>query len=469
MASSSAKCTPVKVVRHCLTCNSQAQGHLRNLRNVAMRNIMFKKYFEVLDLECDLQELSNDKFVICEVCIKHLEKVFTMKNVLKENLADNTERKKRMIVHSVSPLVKKFVKNRLTPVKPRKSVKQLFKINTGKEYPLETVSFKAPAEKIVTSDHLYSTPVYNNSQAEHTYAAKSLSNKSPDNLNFYHSHKKNVLCPLLISKESEELLKQTVDNMSRGIISAEEMLEAIVNIPLVFEKLWQVILLKISVEMDQLCSLRQPSVLRSKVTDIKPETFFQDILLEMHERCPRALDFLMFMACPVHLKMPEESYIIQAMYAMAMYSRNCQLIAFQKCVAASCIRYNAGNGLLGLMHTMGLSIPERTKLTLLDELGKVNGKEVLAALNQGKTLKITVDNIDGRIKANQVRLESGNKDFHYTHWSVIIDRFNPRDLKHLSLEPKALPIGGCDPMTFFLSKEEHASLSVTPGWFRRFS
>lgn len=121
--------TPVKVVRHCLTCDSQAQGHLRNLRNVAMRNIMFKEYFSVL--ECDIQELSNDRFVMCEVCMKNLEKVYTMKTVLKKNLADNKliqERRKRMIVHSVSPAVKKFVQNRLTPIKPRKSMKQLTSI-----------------------------------------------------------------------------------------------------------------------------------------------------------------------------------------------------------------------------------------------------------------------------------------------------------------------------------------------------
>ncbi|XP_052809628.1 uncharacterized protein LOC128238094 [Mya arenaria] len=456
---------PVKVVRHCLTCNSQAQGHLRNLRNVAMRNIMFKEHFEVL--ECDLQELSNDRFVMCEACMKNLEKVFTIKTVLKKNLADNKliqERRKRMILHSVSPVVKKFVRNRLTPVKPRKSVKQMLKINTEKECPLETVSLEAPSEQNATSDHLYSAPINTTSQAEHTYAANNLRDKSPGNLNPYHSHKKNVLCPLLISKGSKELLEQAVNNMSQGIISAEEMLEAIVSIPLVFERLWQIIVLKISVEMDQICSLKQPSVLRSKVTDIKVETFFRDILLEMHERCPRALDFLMFMACPVQLKMPEESYVIQAMYVMAMYSRNCQLIAFQKCVAASCIRYNAGNGLLGLMHTMGLSVPEQTKLTLLDELGKINGKEVIAVLNQGETLKITVDNIDGRIKANQVRLDGGNRDFHYTHWSVIIDRFHPRDLQDPSIEPKAVSAGGPDPKTFFLSKEEHASLRKCYSW-----
>ncbi|WAR09365.1 LOW QUALITY PROTEIN: hypothetical protein MAR_019323, partial [Mya arenaria] len=207
--------------------------------------------------------------------------------------------------------------------------------------------------------------------------------------------------------------------------------------------------------MDQICSLKQPSVLRSKLTDLKAETFFRDILLEMHERCPRALDFLMFMACPVQLKMLEESYVIQAMYAMAMYSRNCQLIAFQNVLLPH---------LLGQMHTMGLSVPEQTKLTLLDELGKINGKEVIAVLNQGKTLKITVDNIDGRIKANQVRLDGGNRDFHYTHWSVIIDRFHPRDLQDPSIEPKAVSAGGPDPKTLLFSKEEHASLRKCYSW-----
>jgi hypothetical protein len=46
----------------------------------------------------------------------------------------------------------------------------------------------------------------------------------------------------------------------------------------------------------------------------------------------------------------------------------------------------------------------------LEELGKVNGKEVLAALNQGKTLKITIANIDGRIKANRVIIKIFKKN-----------------------------------------------------------
>lgn len=34
--------------------------------------------------------------------------------------------------------------------------------------------------------------------------------------------------------------------------------------------------------------------------------------------------------------------------------------------------------------------------------GLINGKGVCAALTNGRTIKVTVDNIDGRIKANQV-------------------------------------------------------------------
>ncbi|KAH3886987.1 hypothetical protein DPMN_011000 [Dreissena polymorpha] len=41
-----------------------------------------------------------------------------------------------------------------------------------------------------------------------------------------------------------------------------------------------------------------------------------------------------------------EKHGIAAMYALGMYLRNNHMIAFQKAVAASCIRYNAGNGLM---------------------------------------------------------------------------------------------------------------------------
>ena len=40
---------------------------------------------------------------------------------------------------------------------------------------------------------------------------------------------------------------------------------------------------------------------------------------------------------------------------------------------------------------------------MLDDLGQINGRDVVSALANGKTIKITVDNIDGHIKAYQIR------------------------------------------------------------------
>lgn len=39
---------------------------------------------------------------------------------------------------------------------------------------------------------------------------------------------------------------------------------------------------------------------------------------------------------------------------------------------------------------------------MLSDIGLINGKGVCAALTNGRTIKVTVDNIDGRIKANKV-------------------------------------------------------------------
>lgn len=38
---------------------------------------------------------------------------------------------------------------------------------------------------------------------------------------------------------------------------------------------------------------------------------------------------------------------------------------------------------------------------MLSDIGLINGKGVCAALTNGRTIKVTVDNIDGRRKANQ--------------------------------------------------------------------
>ena len=43
---------------------------------------------------------------------------------------------------------------------------------------------------------------------------------------------------------------------------------------------------------------------------------------------------------------------------------------------------------------------------MLEEVGRLNGKDVVSAVSLGRSLKVTVDNIDGRIIANQVHVKS---------------------------------------------------------------
>ena len=43
---------------------------------------------------------------------------------------------------------------------------------------------------------------------------------------------------------------------------------------------------------------------------------------------------------------------------------------------------------------------------MLEEVGRLNGKDVVSAVSLGRSLKVTVDNIDGRIIANQVYVKS---------------------------------------------------------------
>ena len=66
--------TPVKSVRACLTCNRSSQGHLKNLRNVAMRSILLKKQFECLGCNIeDLVKVGHKNLLVCDTCLKILD------------------------------------------------------------------------------------------------------------------------------------------------------------------------------------------------------------------------------------------------------------------------------------------------------------------------------------------------------------------------------------------------------------
>ena len=57
----------------------------------------------------------------------------------------------------------------------------------------------------------------------------------------------------------------------------------------------------------------------------------------------------------------------------------------------------------------------------------------------------------------QVRLGSGNKDYHYTHWTILPDRHTEADLESLSSEPP-IRYEKPDPEFFYTTPEEDQAI-----------
>lgn len=59
----------------------------------------------------------------------------------------------------------------------------------------------------------------------------------------------------------------------------------------------------------------------------------------------------------------------------------------------------------------------------------------------------------------KVRVGSGNKDYHYTHWTVLLDRLLSIDVPELSRQPEVIPPDGLDPILFFCQTKSVPFLS----------
>ena len=115
----------------------------------------------------------------------------------------------------------------------------------------------------------------------------------------------------------------------------------------------------------------------------------------------------------------------------------------------------------------------------LDSISKTSNDRLIQSIRDGCQLKVTVDNIDGRMIANQVglslspllrcpifkhnfsfqvRLGSGNRDFHYTHWTVYPDRFVDAEFEDLSTEPVGHPGANPPRASFLCSDSENESM-----------
>jgi len=262
-----ATATPVKAVRSCLTCDCSSHGHLKNLRNVAMRSIVFKQHADILNINNDeLISMENDKMLICDTCLKTLDKISEMRSTLKKNMIQHQkcqERYKRLILHSVSPVVKKF-KDKVLPVKSRKSSKALFNFlspdkSADSRSSVQNVISQEASDIDETSDHTYiytELPAKKKPHSEHSYVstANTAEQEKNDSVGIYQHHKTKMLMPTEISKDDEEIVLCVIRQTADGTI--DDMLKKLLTIPSVFERLWQLILLNVSMDIDQICGTK---------------------------------------------------------------------------------------------------------------------------------------------------------------------------------------------------------------------
>ena len=85
---------------------------------------------------------------------------------------------------------------------------------------------------------------------------------------------------------------------------------------------------------------------------------------------------------------------------------------------------------------------------------------VVSSIKQGKPGKITMDNIDGMIVANQLRLGINNRHYHYTASTYYPDRCV---VTHLSMARPRIP-AIIDPTVFYLSEHEQRILKENYGY-----
>jgi hypothetical protein len=300
------------------------------------------------------------------------------------------------------------------------------------------------------SDHLY------NRRATPKEEAAALRNRNQQRVKDYMDKKS------IADDERQELTAVLEDPQS----SEQDVAKAVFNTRSLMKAIESTIINDVNMMADRLCSITQepgPSVLR---TLAKTENLQQgyDVLseaaIELGKAMPFFHDLLVTLCNPPHITKPNTQHTVAMVYGMAMYNRNNHLSALQKLNTAAAVRMHANNDLLELLHKTGITLAASYKLQFLDQLGTFNMEGVVSSIKQGKPGKITMDNIDGMIVANQLRLGIKNRHYHYTASTYYPDRC---DVTHLSMARPRIP-AIIDPTVFYLSEHEQRILKENYGY-----
>ena len=222
--------------------------------------------------------------------------------------------------------------------------------------------------------------------------------------------------------------------------------------------------------MTQLCSEKTspgPSILRTHANpkDLQETDLLSEAVVELKTHQP-FLCRLLTILCDPPGGTEQKKYthhVIGTIYSMILYNRCRNVNALQKMNTAAAIRLHANNDLIEILHRCGIAMSESYKLCFLDNLGKFNTDGLMRSIQQGRPGKLTVDNIDGRTVAKEIRQGRGNIDYHYAASTYYPDRCLKEEIAHLSTLRPAIP-EVINSRTFFLNAQEEAILKKNYGY-----
>ena len=248
-------------------------------------------------------------------------------------------------------------------------------------------------------------------------------------------------------------------------ISDSDIVNIIMADSILMDKIEATWISNIHTVCDHLCSLDRapgPSVLRrmANAQSMQEEDILSESAVEFQRCLPLVFNTMTAVCKPLHCDKVNTTSTIGMIYAMAMHNRNNQLNAAQKLNTAAAVRLHANNDLLAILHKIGITLAAGSKYAFLDQLGCFNTDRLVRSLQKRLPGKITMDNVDGLLIANQVRMGSGNQHYHYAASTYYPDRCR---LDHLSMATPQLP-DALGHAAFFLTQEEEKSLKKNYGY-----
>ena len=414
--------------KSCVVCGSLTQTNLRLIFKTAVVHAspISDLIFEVLQVNIVTEMPSHMKEKICISCLAHLRRCQDLKRKLQQNILKST--------CSTALIPRPILNNASKSETPLKSLE-----NSESRY-------KRMAKGTPTADKTRTSKKSKKASCATSLAFDNVDenkeNITPNEIN-EHSYQRKVP----IAEEADTIIKGVFYKPDKNLLlGAEEKssLEAAINhgnvneianvfhrTPMLSHAIEGMIIHSVSAQCDRICTRvlePGPSVLRYDVGPDNVTDFYSKIIIEMKTRIPFLLEILKCVCSPVLLPRPKALATIATIYSMGMNCRVPTMSALQRINSCVAVRFHANNALLDVYNQMCFTFASSTKLGMLDKFGKFGMQGVVSSIRRGIRGKLTVDNIDGMMIANQIRGGKGNRDYHFTASTYYVYRYIKNDL-----------------------------------------